>query len=102
MKSDSRNGVQPRPSRPIVCMTIPSMKSTTASTRLRTPLGALSGSRRDATNSSTTVINAASTAMSAILLKVGKRSRQRMTSLIGGNSRASIDLLSAWARRARA
>ena len=83
-------------------MTIPSMKSMMDSTRLRTPLGASSGSRREAMKSSVAVISVASTAMRAILLKVGKRSCQRMTSLIGGNSRANIDLLSAWARRARA
>ena len=83
-------------------MTIPSMKSMIASTMLRTPLGAFSGSRREAVHSSATVMSVASTAMSAILLNVGKRSCQRMTSLIGGNSRANIGLLSASARGARA
>ena len=60
MNSDSRNGVQPRPSRPIVCMTMPSMKSMIASTRLRTPLGATSGSRREAMKSRIAVISVAS------------------------------------------
>ena len=73
-------------------MTMPSMKSTMASTRLRTPFGASSGLRREAMNRRVAEITVANTAMRATLLKVGKRSRQRMTSLIGGNSRANIDL----------
>ena len=49
MNSVSRNGVQPSPSRPIVCMTIwSSMNSTPISATLRTPVGATSGSRRAA------------------------------------------------------
>ena len=50
MKMDNRNGVHPSPSRPIVCMTIcSSMNSTPDSATLRTPVGATSGSRIEAT-----------------------------------------------------
>ena len=69
MNSDSRNRVQPRPSLPIVCMTMPSMKSMIASTRLRTPFGATSGSRREAMKSRTAVINVASTAIERDLVE---------------------------------
>ena len=84
------NGVQRRPSRPIVGMTIwSSMNSTMISARLRTPLGALVPSRLPASRKMTIPINAAATAIRATLLNVGKRSFQRRISLIGGNSSAN-------------
>ena len=46
-KMDTRNGVHPSPSRPIVCMTMSlSMNSTDTSATLRTPVGAFIGSLR--------------------------------------------------------
>src|SRR4051812_48334442 len=86
----SSSGVQPRPSRPIVCMTTPSsMNSTEISARLRTPFGATSGSRRPASRKTMIPISAAATAIRAILLNEAKKSCQRRTSLIFGKSRPS-------------
>src|SRR6056297_2554829 len=87
MNSDSRNGVHLRPCLPIVCMTMPSsMNSIIVSARLREPVGAFIGSRRLAARKSPMPINAASTAISPILLNDGKMSCQRKISLIGGKT----------------
>ncbi len=86
----SRNGVHLRPDLPSVCITtLSSMKSIVTSARLRTPVGATIGSRRDAIRNNTMPISAAATAIRAILLNVGKMSCQRRISLIGGNSSPS-------------
>ena len=85
-----RNGVQRRPARPIVGMTIwSSMNSTMISARLRTPFGGFVPSRLPARRKMMMPISAAATAIRATLLKLGKRSFQRRTSLIGGNSSAN-------------
>ena len=74
----SRNGVHLRPDLPSVCITtLSSMNSIVTSARLRTPVGATIGSRREARRNNTMPINAAATAMRAILLNVGKMSCQR-------------------------
>src|SRR5210317_213829 len=85
-----RNGVQPRPSRPIVGMMIcPSMNSTMDSARLRTPRGAVEPSALPAMRKMTEATTTAAMAMSAILLTLGTTSVQRRISLIGGNSSAN-------------
>src|SRR5215208_4163784 len=66
------------------------MNSTPVSATLRTPVGATIAFRRAAMTKMTMPISAARQAINAILLKVGKMSFHWMTSLIGGNSRASI------------
>ena len=97
MNNESRNGVHGRPSLPIVCITISfSMNVTLLSARLRTPVGATSGSLRPASRNTTMPIRAASTAMSPTLLKLEKMSLQRINSLIGGNFNASIPRYSYW------
>ena len=55
-KMDTRKGVHPSPSRPIVCITMSlSMNSTDTSATLRTPVGAFIGSLRFASTKMTTV-----------------------------------------------
>jgi hypothetical protein len=85
-----RNGVQPSPSRPIVCITMSvSMKSTDDSARLRTPFGGFRGSRRAAITKMITVASTAATPISATLLNDGKMSGHTRMWLISGNSRAN-------------
>ena len=75
----------------MVCMTMSfSMNVTVLSAKLRTPVGATSGSFLAAIRNTTMPISAASTAMRPTLLKFEKMSRQRINSLIGGNFSASI------------
>ena len=86
----SRNGVQPRPSLPIVCMTMPfSMNSTEVSARLRTPFGAAWASLRPARMNTSEPSTAAATAMRAILLNELNRSCQRRIELISGKEKDS-------------
>ena len=66
-----------------------SMNSTIISARLRTPFGGFVPSRLPARRKMMVPISAAATAIRATLLKLGKRSFQRRTSLIGGNSSAN-------------
>ena len=81
------NGVHRSPWWPIVGITIwSSMNSTIVSARLRTPVGAFVPSRLPASRKITVLIKVAATAISAILLNVGKMSSQRSRALIGGNS----------------
>ena len=83
----SRNGVHFSPDLPSVCITmLSSMNSIVTSARLRVPVGASIGSRRAASRNNKMPMNAAATAIRAILLNVGKMSCQRRISLIGGNS----------------
>ena len=91
MKNDSMWGVHLSPSLPIVSMIRPSMNSTMISARLRTPLGATSGSLRAASTKIVVPMIVAAQAISAILLKVGNRSTHRTTSLISGNSSPSTE-----------
>ena len=85
-----RNGVQGSPALPIVGRTTcDSMNSTIISARLRIPLGALVPSRLPARKKIRQPIRAATTAIRATLLKVGKKSFHRRMALIGGNSRAN-------------
>ena len=88
MKRLSKNGVQPRPDLPRVCITMPSsMNSTVVSARFRAPVGAFFASAREASRKRPMPMSAEATAMSATLLKDGKMSCQRRISLIGGNTR---------------
>jgi hypothetical protein len=66
------------------------VNSTPVSARLRTPVGAFNGSFRPASKKIPMPMSAESTAMRPTLLKVGKMSRQRMSSLIGGKVKPSI------------
>src|SRR4249920_1521635 len=91
MNSDRRNGVHGRPSLHIVCITMSfSMKVTLLSARLRTPVGALSGSWRPAARNTRIPMRVARMAITPTLLRPGTMSCQRINSLIGGNSSASI------------
>src|SRR4051794_6323556 len=88
----SKNGVQPKPSRPIVCITMPSwMKSMEASATFLAPLGAAVASPRPASTNSNTVSNMANTPIKATLLNPNgpKLGHTKMWE-IGGNSRPSI------------
>jgi hypothetical protein len=67
-----------------------SMNVTPDSARLRTPVGACSGSLRPAVKKMTIPSTAAMTAMRPTLLNPGKMSLQRINSLIGGNVRESM------------
>ena len=73
MKIDSRNGVHGRPSLPIVCMTMSfSMNSTPLSARLRTPVGAFSGSLLAASRKTTMPINGREDGDQPDLVEVGE------------------------------
>ena len=82
---ERRNGVHPRPERPIVSMMmLRSTNSTSTSARLRTPRGALRPSWRSASRKISDPMSAAAMPINTTLLMPGTTSFQRRIVLIGG------------------